>query len=175
MAPCNADELWPAPKTRERTITSVHRIFSWKRDLEDRCQGAIMLRGGGTAFVVTAGGRIGADHQQILAGGEPLVARPGGQDHNIAGLEAKLFSAFTAEANPGMTAREAEYFVRSRVVVCVIVNAVAPRISPAVAAKQLFKYRRRIKVAREPDRAAVKDERQFRIIRDDADIFEAES
>src|SRR5262249_9777066 len=129
--------LCPVPKTHERAIRSIDRILSWKRDLEDRCQGAIMLRGGGTAFVVTAGGRI---HQQILAGGEPLVARPGGQDHNIAGLGAKLFSAFTAEANPGMTARNPEHFVRSRVVVCVIVNAVAPGIAPAVAAKQLFKY-----------------------------------
>jgi len=60
-------------------------------------------------------------------------------------------------------------------IVCVIVNAVAPGIAPAVACKQLFKYRRRIKVVREPDRAAVKDERQFRIIRNDAVIFEAES
>src|SRR5262249_44120986 len=167
--------LCPAPKTHERAIRSIDRILLWKRDLEDRCQGAIMLRGGGTAFVVTAGGRIGADHQQILAGGGPLVARPSGQDHNIAGLEAKLFSAFTAEANPGMTARDAEYFVRSRVVVCVIVNAAAPRISPAVAAKQLFKYRRRIKVGRERDRASVEDERQFRIVRNDAVAFEAES
>src|SRR5262249_12639431 len=27
MAP---DELWPAPKTRERAITSVHRVLAWK-------------------------------------------------------------------------------------------------------------------------------------------------
>jgi hypothetical protein len=171
MAP---EELGPAPKTHEWAIPSTHRVLAWKRDLGDRRQGAIVVGRAGTAFVVTAEGRVCADHQQVLAGGQSLVAGSGRQDRHIAGLEVKRFSAFAAEANPGMAARDPEHFVSARVIVHVIVNAVAPGIAPAVARKQLFKYRRWIKVVREADRAAVKDERQFRIIRNDSVVFEAE-
>src|SRR5215467_10489637 len=92
--------LSPAPKMRERAVTSVDRVLAWKRDLGDRRQGAIVVRCAGPAFVITAEGRIRADHEQILAGGKPLVAGPGRQDHHVAGLELKLFSAFATEANP---------------------------------------------------------------------------
>jgi hypothetical protein len=102
MAP---DELGPAPKT-QRTITSVHRVLAWKRDLEDRREGAIVVGRAGAAFVVTAEGRVCADYQQVLAGGQSLVAGSGRQDHHIAGLEVKRFTAFAAEANPGMAARD---------------------------------------------------------------------
>ena len=102
------------------------------------------------------------------------MAGAGRQDRHIAGLEVKRFSAFAAEANPGMAARDPEHLVSARVIVHVIVNAVAPGIAPAVARNQLFKYRRWIKVVREADRAAVKDERQFRIVRNDSVVLEAE-
>src|SRR6516225_3671679 len=158
MAP---DELGPAPKTRERAITSVHRVLGWKCDLEDRREGAIVVGRAGAAFVVTAEGRVCADHQQVLAGGQSLVTGSGRQDRHIAGLEVKRFSVFAAEANPGIAARDPEHFVSARVIVHVTVNAVAPGIAPAVTRKQLFKYLRWIKVVREADRAAVEDERQF--------------
>jgi hypothetical protein len=51
MAP---DELGPAPKTRERAITSVHRVLAWKCDLGDRREGAIVVGRAGAAFVVTS-------------------------------------------------------------------------------------------------------------------------
>ena len=168
MAP---DELGPAPKTHERTITSVHRVLAWKRDLGDRRQGAIVVGRAGAAFVVTAEGRVCADHQQVLAGGQSLVAGPGRQDRHIAGLEVKRFSAFAAEANPGMTARDTKNLVRLGVVMREVVNAVLPGIPPAVACEQLFEYRRRIEVVRESDRTSVEDERQFRIVRNDAVAF----
>src|SRR5262249_31470667 len=138
--------LSPAPKMRERAVTSVDRVLAWKRDLGDRRQGAIVVRCAGPAFVITAEGRIRADHEQILAGGKPSVAGPGRQGHPVAGLELKLFSAFATEANPGMAARNTEHFVSPRVIVRVIVNAVAPGIAPAIACKQLFKHRRRVKI-----------------------------
>src|SRR5215471_14918740 len=166
--------LSPAPKTRERAVMSVDRILAWKRDLGDRRQGAIVVRRAGPAFVITAEGRIRADHEQILAGGKPLVTGPGRQDHYVAGLEVKFPSAFAAEANPGMAARNTEHFVSPRVIVRVIVNAVAPGIAPAIACKQLFKYRRRIEILRKADRAAVNDEGQFRIIRNYAVVLETE-
>src|SRR5262249_23274752 len=144
--------LSPAPKTRERAVMSVDRVLAWKRDLGDRRQGAIVVRLAGAALVITAEGRIRAGHEEILAGGTPLRAGPGRQDPHVAGLELNLFSAFAAEANPGMAARNTEHFVSPRVIVHVIVNAVAPGIAPAIACKQLFKYRRRIKILREVDR-----------------------
>jgi hypothetical protein len=110
MAP---DELWPAPKTRERTITSV----AWKCGLGDRREGAIVVGRAGAAFVVTAEGRVCADHQQVLAGGQSPVAGPGRQDHHIAGFELKLFPAFAAQANPGMAVRNTEHLVSLRVIV----------------------------------------------------------
>src|SRR5262249_18109345 len=166
--------LRPAPKTRERAITSVDRILAWKRDLGDRRQGAIVVRRARPAFVITAEGRIRAAHEQILAGGKPLVAGPGRQDHYIAGLEVEFPSAFAAEANPGMAARNTEHFVSPRVIMRVIVNAVAPGIAPAIACKQLFKHRRRVKILREADRAAVKEKRQRRIVRNCSVVLETE-
>src|SRR5262249_40106842 len=107
--------LRPAPKTRERAVMSIDRVLAWKRDLGDRRQGAIVVRRAGAAFVITADGWIRADHEQIFAGGKPLVAGPGRQDHYIAGLEVKFPSAFAAEADPGMAARNTEHFVSPRV------------------------------------------------------------
>src|SRR5262249_18906283 len=130
--------------------------------------------GAGAACGLTAEGRICAAPQQVLAGGESLVARSGRQHHHVAGLEVKRFSPFAAEANPGMAAHDPEHFVRARVIVHVIVNAVAPGIAPAVVRKQLFKYRRWIEVVREADRAAVEDEWQFGIVRNDSVVSEAE-
>src|SRR5262245_37899594 len=150
--------LRPAPKTRERAVMSVDRVLAWKRDLGDRRDGAIVVGRAGTAFVVPAEGRVCADHQQVLAGGESLVAGSCRQCHCITCLEVKRFSPFAAEASPGMAARDPEHFVRACVIVHVIVNAVAPGTAPAVARIQLFEYRRRITVVREADRAAVKDE-----------------
>jgi hypothetical protein len=120
-------------------------VLSWQRDLGNRCHGAIVLRGGRSALVIAAGRRIRADHQQIFAAGKPLVACSGRQYCDVAGLEAELFSTFATEANLCMAARDAKHLVRPRVVVHVIVNAVSPRITPAIACEQLFKYRRRIK------------------------------
>src|SRR5256885_4307186 len=60
---CNADELCPAPKTRERAITSVNRVLAWKCDSADRREGAIVVGRAGAAFVVTAEGRVCADHE----------------------------------------------------------------------------------------------------------------
>src|SRR5262249_9067508 len=112
--------------------------------------------------------------RQVLAGGESWVAGSRRQHHHIAGLEVKRFSPFGAEANLGMAARDPEHFVSARVIVHVIVNAVAPGIAPAVARKQLFEYRRWIKVVREADWAAGEDQRQFRIVGNDSVVFEAE-
>src|SRR5262249_48750627 len=155
------------PQTRERTIRSVHRVLAWKCDLADRREGAIVVGRAGAAFVVTTGGRVCADHQQVLAGGQSLVAGSRRQDRHIAGLEVKRFSAFAAEATRGVAGGEPEHLGRGGVIVRVIVNAVAPGIAPAVARKKLFKYRRWIELVREADRAAVKDERQFWIVRND--------
>jgi len=52
-------------------------------------------------------------------------------------------------------------------IVDIVVDAVAPRASPAVAAEQLFKHRRRVEGLRQPKRVLVDDEWPSRMIRND--------
>ena len=50
-----------------------------------------------------------------------------------------------AEADPPFSARDAEYFMDSGVVVHVVVDAIAPAVAPSIAFKQLLHNRCRIK------------------------------
>src|SRR5262245_58144197 len=132
--------LRPAPKMRERAVTSVDRVLAWKRDLGDRRQGTIVVRRARATLVITAEGRIRADHEQILAGGKPLVAGPGRQDHYIAGLEVSFPSRFPPEPNPAMAARTTRHYVSRELIVRVIVKPVAPGIPPPIPCKQLSEH-----------------------------------
>ena len=60
----------------------------------------------------------------------------GGQDRDVAGRDLEFLAAVAAEANPGVAARDAERFVHRRVIVQIIVDAVAPHIAPAIGAEQ---------------------------------------
>jgi hypothetical protein len=57
----------------------------------------------------------------------------------------------------------------------VVVDAVAPGISPAVAFEQLLEHGYQVEGLRQADRALVDDKRPFRMIRNEAIVLEAES
>ncbi len=58
------------------------------------------------------------------------------------------------------------------VIVNIIVDAVPPRIAPAVALEQLFKNRSGIERPRQPDRPLINQERPSRMVWDEAVVFE---
>src|SRR5205085_3157498 len=97
--------------------------------------------------------------------GEALMARAGGKHGDVSGFELEYLSFVAAEAHPGLAARNAKRLVRGRVIVHIIVNAVAPRAAPTVALEQGLEYRRGIARFRQRHRAAIMNEGEFRIVR----------
>ena len=82
-----------------------------------------------------------------------------GEDRDIARAQLEFLAAVAAEPHPRMAAGNAEGLVNRRVIMQIVVNAVAPHIAPAVGAQQVFDgFLRGIVV--EVDRALVDQERQ---------------
>src|SRR5947209_7105740 len=143
------------PEMDDRTIAAVDRVLARSRDA-DAANGAVVLTRRTAAFLVFPERRIGTDDEQVLAAGEPLMAGAGGQHRHIARFEVEHASAIAAEPHPGAAARDAEHLVDARVVMRVVIDAVAPGLVPSVASEKLLKHGGRIKAVRQPDRAAVK-------------------
>ena len=59
-----------------------------------------------------------------------------GEDGDIARRNFKLTAVVAAEPHPRMAARDAERLVNRRMVVQIIVDAVAPHLAPAIGAEQ---------------------------------------
>jgi hypothetical protein len=95
-----------------------------------------------------------------------------GRDHDdVAGGDLDGQPVLPAEPHFGRAAGDAEHLVRARMVVVLRVDAVAPGIGPAIGGKQPLASGGT--VAGGGDRAAVDDNRQPRVVRNDAVIAEA--
>src|SRR6185437_3654712 len=86
------------------------------------------------------------------------MAGASGEDRDIARAQLEFPAAIAAEPHPGMAADNAKGFVDRRVIMQIVVNAVAPRIAPAVGAEQVFDGF--LRCVAEIDRALVDQERQ---------------
>ena len=85
------------------------------------------------AFVVLAKGRVSADHQEILAGGQALMPCAGRQDGDVAGFQLQGTPAASAELHLPFAAGDAEHFMDAGIVMHIVVNAIPPGVAPAVA------------------------------------------
>ena len=66
------------------------------------------------------------------------MAGPCRQDGDVTRLHLERTSAFTAELDFGGATRNAEHFVNAGMIMAVIVNAVSPGASPAIALEQIL-------------------------------------
>src|SRR4051794_35501041 len=126
------------------------------------------------AFVVFAGRRIGADHEEFLAGGEALVAGARWKDCDIARDQGEGATSRAAELHPSLAARDTKHLVNLGMIMDVIIDAVAPGIAPAVFLEQILIDRRGIEIAGQADGAPINDQRKIRMIGNEPVILEAE-
>src|SRR3954467_5933854 len=83
-------------------------------------------------------GWVGANHREVEAGRKALMTGARGQDRDVARADFYLLAFIAAEANPGASARDPEHFVNCGVIVQIVVDAVAPHVSPAIGAEQVL-------------------------------------
>jgi hypothetical protein len=94
------------------------------------------------------------------------MAGAGGQDRDVAGGDFEFLALIATEPNAGVPTRNPERFVNGRVIMQIVVNAVAPHVAPAIGAEQLFDRPFRMIVGH-IDRALVDHKRQ-RIVGNEA-------
>src|ERR1700685_1823292 len=131
-----------------------------------------MFLGVRQTLVVSAIRGIGAHDEEILAGLERLMSCPGRKDEDVACSDFKSPAFVAAEPHLGAAARNAEHFMDARVIVQIVVNAVAPAISPSVALENILDDRSGIEIARKTDGATIDDDRPARVVRDAAVVPE---
>src|SRR5947207_11064706 len=114
------------PVCLQRPARAVHRIISRRRHSRNRFDGslAILARG---AFVVFAAWRVSTDHKEILTRGEELVSRTCRQNGDITSFKCERPASVAAELHLPGAAGDAKNFVYPRMVVNVVVDAIAPR------------------------------------------------
>jgi hypothetical protein len=83
------------------------------------------------------------------------MARAGGQDGDVAGLQREYSTFLAAEADPTLAARDAEDIMDPGVIVHVVVDAVAPCVAPSVRLEQILDHRRRVVALIEIDGASI--------------------
>src|SRR3981081_3357528 len=110
------------------------------------------------AFIVRARRRIGAEQQETMAGGQALMPRAGRQSGDVTGLQLQGPSAASTKLHLPLTAGEAAHLMGEGMVVHIVVDAITPRISPAVDLKQLFEHGRRIELLRKSDCPMINDQ-----------------
>ena len=103
---------------------------------------------------------------------QTLMAGAGRQDDDVARHDFDLLAVLAAEAHRGAAAGDAHRLVDHRMIVHIGINAVAPHIAPAVGGEGFLDHVFRIGRAGEVDAAAVKHERQARIVRNAAIVGE---
>src|SRR5260370_901474 len=97
----------------------------------------------------------------------------GGQDGAGPRRDFKLLAAVTTEADPRVAAGDAERFMDRRVVVQIIVDAVAPHIAPAIGAEQSLDGLFGMRVI-DRDRLLINQKRQP-VVRDEAVVLQDKS
>src|SRR5258708_2077243 len=102
------------------------------------------------------------------------MARPGGQDGDVAGLESEDSTLFATEANAPLSTCDAEHLVDPGVIVPVVVDAIAPGVAPSVRFEQVLDHSRRVAALIEFDGASIDDQRPSRMIGDETIVLEAD-
>ncbi|QZO00883.1 hypothetical protein [Chenggangzhangella methanolivorans] len=102
----------------------------------------------GADHVVGLVGRIGADDEEVRAGVDPLVARSGGQDRDVARLQPQRLAGLAAESNLRPAMGDAKRLVAGRMVVVEGIDAVAPEAAPAIGREQRLDRRRAVAAGR---------------------------
>ena len=102
------------------------------------------------------------------------MARAGGQDGDVTGLQSEYSTFLAAEADPPLAARDAENLMDPGVVVHVVVDAVAPCAAPSVRFEQILDHSRRVVALIEIDGAPVDDQRPPRMVGDETVVLEAD-
>src|SRR5204863_10150258 len=113
------------PGPHKRPLHAVDRVLAWMRDFRDRGQRlfAVLWR---RADIERTRGWIRPDHQKIIACFKALVSGARRQDRNVTRFQDERAPFGAAELNPAGAARDAKYFVNTRVVMSIVVDAVAP-------------------------------------------------
>ena len=75
-----------SPEGQQGAGAAVNRVLARPCDLGNGLEGGLAILALG-AFVISALGRIGADHQEILTRREALMAGAGGQDCDVSGFD----------------------------------------------------------------------------------------
>ena len=83
------------PQTRQRPLPTCNRVGFWKRRGGDGSEH--LWSGSGATNVELLPRGIGADHQEIIAGADPTMARSSGQQRCVARLDFKLSPTRSAQ------------------------------------------------------------------------------
>src|SRR3981081_1434326 len=103
------------------------------------------------------------------------MARAGGQDSDVAGLEREDSTLFATEADAPLAAPDAEHLMDPGVIVAVVVDAVAPGVAPSVRLEQVLDHGRRVVALIEFDGASIDDQGPSRMIGEAAVVLEADA
>jgi hypothetical protein len=162
------------PHFEQGTTDPEDWILARPPDLRDGIHIAVVFFHRAPAFVIAAIGRIGANSNERLAGRQALMTGAGRKDYGITRFELDD-ATFVAPKTHGCAApSDTQYFVNARVVVEIIVDAVASGIAPAVDFKQRFPDCRRVERVREFHRAPVHRHGPRGIVWNEAIVAEAE-
>ena len=116
-------------------------------------------------------GRIGADHEKVVARAEVLVADAGRDDHHVAGPNGHHHAPGAAEPHARLAAADRQDLVRGAVIVRERVDAVAPGAAPAIGGEHRLAGRRDVAAAC-VERARIDQERQAWVVGDRAVVVE---
>src|SRR5437762_3387864 len=102
------------------------------------------------------------------------MAGTGRQDGDVASVQREDPPLFAAEPNASLAARDAEHLMDSGVIVHIVVDAVAPGVSPSVRFKQVFDHGRRVLAVIEGDSISIDNQRPAWMIWDKTVILKAD-
>src|SRR5207302_6075877 len=117
-------------------VCAINRVLGRHAYLPDCFQGPIVFFRCSLALIVVLRRRISADYQQVSTGRKALVPRSVGEDSNVSRLKLDDLAVIAAEPHAGLSACDTEYLVGSRMIMHVIVDAVAPRTLPTICFEQ---------------------------------------
>src|SRR5437868_13182708 len=103
------------------------------------------------------------------------MASAGRQDDHIAGVQGEYPPFLATESNASLATRDAEHLMDPGVIVHVVVNAVAPAMSPSVRFEQVFDDGRRVLAVIECDSLSIDNHRPARMIWNEAVIAKADA
>ena len=122
----NSGDRAAVPRKEWRRRYASKGVFGWQPNFWNHSQGSFVFSAFAFVLVIFSGAWISADHQKVLGCLQSLVAGACRQDNYIACAEINRSALFPAETNPHVPSCDAKDFMRSRVVMYIIINAVAP-------------------------------------------------